>query len=126
MLWQPRSAGHWPESLNSLIRVMNRLGCRASFEVRRAKILCTEGIHSRKQASPGWRASVRRSLSGWAEACLTRQWATDCVLEKLRTMKPSRESDQHNEADQHRVPPPPRNYGADISTFIRMIEAGEL
>ena len=42
------------------------------------------------------------------------------VLEKMRAMKPPKE------ADQHKAPPPPKNYGADISTLIRMIEAGEL
>jgi transposase len=30
------------------------------------------------------------------------------------------------EADQHKGLPSPKNYGADISTLIRMIEAGEL
>ena len=42
------------------------------------------------------------------------------VLEKMRAMKPPKE------ADQHKAPPPPKNYGADISTLIRMIEAAEL
>ena len=42
------------------------------------------------------------------------------VLEKVRAMKPPKEPDQH------RALPPPKNYGADISTLIRMIEAGQL
>lgn len=42
------------------------------------------------------------------------------VLEKVRALKPPKE------ADQHKAPPLPKNYGADISTLIRMIEAGEL
>lgn len=42
------------------------------------------------------------------------------IPEKMRAMKPPKE------ADQHKAPPPPKNYGADISTLIRMIEAGEL
>lgn len=42
------------------------------------------------------------------------------VLEKVRAMKPTKE------AEQYKAPPPPKNYGADISTLIRMIEAGEL
>ncbi len=42
------------------------------------------------------------------------------VLEKARAMKPPKE------ADQHKGLPPPKNYGANISTLIRMIEAGEL
>lgn len=42
------------------------------------------------------------------------------VLEKVQAMKPAKETEQHKAA------PPPKNYGADISTLIRMIEAGEL
>ena len=42
----------YTESLNSLIRVMNRLGRGYSFEALRAKILFTEGIHSNKQKRP--------------------------------------------------------------------------
>lgn len=38
------------ESLNSLIRVMNRLGRGYSFEALRAKILFTEGLHKQEQA----------------------------------------------------------------------------
>jgi transposase len=40
----------YSESLNSLIRVMNRLGRGYSFEALRAKILFTESIHRHKQA----------------------------------------------------------------------------
>lgn len=42
----------YTESLNSLIRVMNRLGRGYSFEALRAKVLFTEGIHSHKQKRP--------------------------------------------------------------------------
>lgn len=42
------------------------------------------------------------------------------ALEKVRAMKPLKE------AGQHKALPPPKNYGADISTLIRMIESGEL
>jgi transposase len=63
----------YTESLNSLIRVINRLGRGYSFEALRAKILFAEGAHKHKLSRP---------------------------IEK--------------------------NYGADISTLIRMIENGEL
>jgi len=62
------------------------MGRGYSFEALRAKILFTEGIHSRKQARP--------------------------KFERKRAPEPTS--------------PPPKNYGADISTLIRMIEAGEL
>lgn len=62
----------YTESLNSLIRVMNRLGRGYSFEALRAKILFAEGLHKHKDVGP------------------------------------------------------PKNFGADLSTLIRMIEAGEL
>jgi hypothetical protein len=111
----------YTESLNSLIRVMNRLGRGYSFEALRAKILFTEGIHSRKQARPKFE---RKRAPEPVE--MSRALPDDAmgyglpVLEKMRAMKPPKE------ADQHKAPPPPKNYGADISTLIRMIEAGEL
>jgi hypothetical protein len=40
------------ESLNSLIRVMNRLGRGYSFEALRAKILFAEGAHKHKLSRP--------------------------------------------------------------------------
>jgi hypothetical protein len=111
----------YTERLNSLIRVMNRLGRGYSFEALRAKILFTEGIHSRKQARPKFE---RRRAPEPVE--LGRVLPDEAmgyglpVLEKVRAIKPSKE------ADQHKAAPPPKNYGADISTLIRMIEAGEL
>ena len=42
----------YTESLNSLIRVMDRLDRGYSFEALRAKILCTEGAHKHKLSRP--------------------------------------------------------------------------
>ena len=42
----------YTESLNSLIRVMNRLGRGYSFEALRSKILFTEGAHKHKLSRP--------------------------------------------------------------------------
>lgn len=92
---------------------------RYSFEALRAKILFTEGIHSRKQARPKFE---RKRAPEPVE--MSRALPDDAmgyglpVLEKMRAMKPPKK------ADQHKAPPPPKNYGADISTLIRMIEAG--
>jgi transposase len=74
----------YTESLNSLNRVMNRLGRGYSFEALRAKILFAEGAHKHK-------------------------------LSPKHYVPKSTESEK-----------PEKNYGADISTLIRMIENGEL
>jgi len=42
----------YTESLNNLIRVMNRLGRGYSFEALRAKILFAEGAHKHKNSRP--------------------------------------------------------------------------
>ena len=42
------------------------------------------------------------------------------VMEKARPMRPPEAYDPHRHEKQE------KNYGADISTLIRMIEAGEL
>lgn len=50
----------YTESLNGLIRVMNRLGRGYSFEALRAKILFTEGIHRHKQPRPKFERQDRK------------------------------------------------------------------
>ncbi len=128
--WQPYILNYfehpvtnaYTESLNSLIRVMNRLGRGYSFEALRAKILFTEGIDSRKQARPRFkrkRASEPVEM-GRVLPDSARGYGMP-VLEKVLEMKPPKVADQHKKA-----PPPSKNYGAGISTLIRMIEAGEL
>jgi len=111
----------YTESLNSLIRVMNRLGRGYSFEALRAKILFTEGIHSNKQKRP--RFERKRE----AEPVEMGHGLPDDaigyglpVMEKVRSMRPPEAYDPHKHEKRE------KNYGADISTLIRMIEAGEL
>lgn len=127
--WQPYILNYfehpvtngYTESLNSLIRVTNRLGRGYSFEALRAKILFTEGIHSRKQAR--LKFERKRTPEPVEMGKVLPNEAMDHelpVLEKVHPMEPP------IAADQHKACPPPRNYGADISTLIRMIEAGEL
>jgi transposase len=127
--WQPLILNYfehpvtnaYTESLNSLIRVMNRLGRGYSFEALRAKMLFTEGIHSRKQARPKFERKRAPEPVEMGRALPDDSMGYGLpVLEKVRAMKPPKE------ADQHKAPPPPKNYGADISTLIRMIEAGQL
>lgn len=47
-----RITNAYTESLNSLIRVMDRLGRGYSFEALRAKILFSEGVHKNKLKRP--------------------------------------------------------------------------
>ena len=116
----------YTESLNSLIRVMNRLGRGYSFEALRAKILFTEGIHSRKQARPKFErkrapepVEMGRALPDDAMGYgLPPGHFGKAVL----TPRKSTPKAEHP----HEPPGSPKNYGADIATLIRMIESGEL
>lgn len=91
----------YTESLNSLIRVMNRLGRGYSFEALRARILFTEGIQKKERATTSYRTQKRsnESTSIWQRV----------------TAAPYEE--QHDSSSH-------KNYGVDISTLVRLIEAG--
>ncbi len=93
----------YTESLNNLIRVMNRLGRGYSFEALRAKILFSEGAHKIIQPRPKFEqreAQHDTAFIGYAMYMGTPQ---------------STQSDEK-----------PKNYGADLSTLARMIERGEI
>lgn len=92
----------YTESLNSLIRVMNRLGRGYSFEALRAKILFAEGAH--KIVRPKFE---RRAAPREVEFAMARSFSL---------------MSNHQPDEVGRV----RNYGPDISTLVKMIEAGEL
>lgn len=108
----------YTESLNSLIRVMNRLGRGYSFEALRAKILFTEGAHAHKQKRPKFE---RRSME-------TRMLPDEVGMGRMFSRVTMGYSIP-------RAPKPPKstemefgdkNYGADISTLVRLIEEGKL
>jgi transposase len=107
----------YTESLNSLIRVMNRLGRGYSFEALRAKILFTEGAQKKALAKPKFE---RRRDEGYsvAQEVLIYGLPTGnlgrAVLTPTMTGLP------------HEQPGPPKNYGADISTLIELLEVGRL
>ena len=116
----------YTESLNSLIRVMNRLGRGYSFEALRAKILFAEGAHKHKLSRPKFErrrepgpVEMGYGLPGNIknfEACDSFARMTPKPLPEPKPYVPkSTESEK-----------PEKNYGADISTLIRMIENGEL
>jgi transposase len=100
---------------------MDRMGRGYSFEALRAKILFTEGIHSRKQARPKFERKRAPKPFEMGRAIPDEVMGYGLpVLEKVLPMNSPKV------ADQNKALPPPKNYGADISTLIRMIETGEL
>lgn len=96
----------YTESLNSLIRVMDRIDRGYSFEALRAKILFTEGAHKHKLSRP--------------------------KFERIRSVEPDYgiPADAMGYcafvAEPHEQHEPPKNYGADINTLIELLESGKL
>lgn len=104
----------YTESLNSLIRVMNRLGRGYSFEALRAKLLFAEGALKRANSRPKFerRAKARHGVPD------------DVIgmgLPELTVEKPARVP-RERIASTHE----PKIYGVDISTLARLIEEGKL
>ena len=122
--WQPwilnyfdhKVTNAYTDSLNSLIRVMNRMGRGYSFEALRAKILFTEGAY--KLSRPKFeRIRVAEPAYGVPDNAMGCALPVRMRREVARPMK---------SIDQHEPPEPPKSYGADISTLVRLIEAGKL
>jgi len=105
----------YTESLNSLIRVMDRMGRGYSFEALRAKILFTEGVHARQKNRPKFER--RSELDIRFSVCVD-------DMESLQTME--RWSPTSAPRNQQFVPEETLNFGASISTLVRMIEEGSL
>lgn len=114
MNWEPHVFAYfdhpvtnaYTESLNNLIRVMNRLGRGYSFEALRAKILFTEGMHKRDRARPKFeRRAPERERPTYGRF-------TTAAL---------RQRDDSLRVAEHRP-----IYGVDIATLIAKLEAGEL
>ena len=93
----------YTESLNNLIRVMNRLGRGYSFEALRAKILFTEGVCKIKKLK--FQRSVQKP----------QEMEAFSYFSSMSRMGPSTISEGRE-----------INYGADISTLVRMVEDGLL
>lgn len=108
----------YTESLNSLIRVMNRLGRGYSFEALRAKILFAEGAFKKQNAKPKFVRTPQSSPPANTrnyEVGFSRVSGFDLSNMRSLTVASSTESEARE-----------INYGPDISTLVRMIEAGEL
>lgn len=119
----------YTESLNSLIRVMDRLGRGYSFEALRAKILFAEGAHKHKLSRPKLEREERRQAA--AERAM--RYGLPGNLENVEMegafarMVPAPTPESKPYVPKSKEPEKPeKNYGADISTLIRMIENGEL
>jgi hypothetical protein len=109
--WQPyilsyfdhRITNAFTESLNSLIRVMNRLGRGYSFEALRAKILFSRGAHKVVHKRPKFeRQNQSIGLAGWR--MMTDSMHGYGIPEQVKEI----------------------NYGVDIDKLVAMIEAGEI
>lgn len=109
--WQPYILNYfdhpvtnaYTESLNSLIRIMNRLGRGYSFEALRAKILFAEGAYKKQIIKPKFerrRQQADTKIIGFAYAGF------------MTNQPESKETEI--------------NYGVDISTLIEMIESGHI
>jgi len=117
--WQPHILAYfdhhitnaYTESLNSLIRVMDRLGRGYSFEALRAKVLFAEGTHKKSQKRPAFERrapasipSLGRHMVGFKSLVSTNYYQNQA-------------GDESEE---------PKNYGVDIAMLTRMIENGEI
>jgi len=101
----------YTESLNSLIRAVDRVGRGYSFEAIRAKMLYTEGSHAIKKTRP----KFERKRD--AEILCSIGPDSDLSMSRYISLEPQ---------NQHEEPETVLNYGAYISTLTQMIEAGEL
>lgn len=113
----------YTESLNSLIRVMNRLGRGYSFEALRAKILFTEGAHKHKLSRPKFERRREPELAVAEEVM-----GYDYGLPPGHFGKAVPTPMKSTPKAEHPQEPPglPKNYGADINTLIELLESGRL
>jgi transposase len=105
----------YTESLNNLIRVMNRLGRGYSFEALRAKILFAEGAHKHKNSRPKFERRSKERVETFREYGIFEDSLMGGMGRSISKPKPS-----------PRAYEPPKNYGVDISTLTRMLENDEL
>lgn len=107
----------YTESLNNLIRVMNRLGRGYSFEALRAKILFSEGAFKTEKKRPKFQ---RKPADQVAERFIGYSLVTDLESEYMDVPAFLRRSTE-DESTQEVL-----NYGVDISILAGLIEKGLL
>lgn len=115
----------YTESLNNLIRVMNRLGRGYSFEALRAKILFTEGVQKHGRTKPKFerrRASARRRTQPDDAVGYRVPGDFEDFKETLPKLLGARgavgEASSRYQTGQ--------NWGADIEALIWLLASGEL
>lgn len=115
----------YTESLNNLIRVINRLGRGYSFEALRAKILFAEGAQKRLNAKPKFERKNPKPIRNEREVNGSPEigFALFCVPDagtKPREPRPPK-LEKSTQIENLEL-----NYGSDISTLVAMIENGLL
>lgn len=129
--WQPWILGYfdhpvtnaYTESLNSLIRVMNRLGRGYSFEALQAKVLFTEGAHKKTLARPKFERRREPVAVDFAAEDVMGYGVPGQGMEELARMM-VRTTGKTPET--HETAEPAKNYGADITTLTELIESGKI
>ena len=112
----------YTESLNNLIRVMNRLGRGYSFEALRAKILYSHGAHAYRIARPKFQR--RRDSEENTEILFSMASPRNAPEYSSSTeMEPVRSPASHLFED---AEPGAKNLGASMDLLIEMIQAGEI
>lgn len=111
----------YTESLNNLIRVMNRLGRGYSFEALRGKILFTEGAHKHTLQRPKFER--RRELE---LAVAENEIAYGVPSMRRVTPTMTQRACLHTQDGPHDLTETGKNYGADITTLIELLESGRL
>lgn len=109
--WQPYILNYfqypvtnaYTESLNNLIRVMNRLGRGYSFEALRAKILFSEGAYKHKYKKPKLERRNRK------EPIMYKMYSASDIFDDWTLSNEEKEIIG--------------NYGADITTLIEIFES---
>lgn len=122
----------YTESLNSLIRVMNRLGRGYPFEALRAKILFTEGVHKHtlrrpkfeRRRKPVPELAIAEEVASYGVPADAMGYGLPLGHFGKTALAPRKNAPRAGHP--HGPPEPPKNYGADINTLIELLESGRL
>lgn len=133
----------YPESLGSLVRVMERLGRGYSFAALRARILFADGAHQHRNSRPRFERREKERRQAF------RQMLESCLMDEPRPtaaggqlpaaarslsrpaarpplLKPVHPATWRGTAPPAAGGPAEKNYGAGISSLVRIIESEEL
>ncbi len=100
-----RATNAYTEALNSLIRVIDRLGRGYSFDALRAKILYSNGVHKEEKPKYSRDNFEMREMDSMPFSCFSKLICEPSLVYGTNTQN--------------------RNLGVDISTLVQKIEQGE-